>query len=353
MGAGLSGLSCAITLEQHGIKPTVYENRSEPGDRFVNCEIMLSALTKPINDVIKYLSEEYNIYLQPQHNIQQLILYSENEKAKINGQLGFTNLRGRHSNSFDKQLARQLKSPIIFDSSFTYEQLTSQHTHVILATGDAEYAMKLQKYQKDLTVTLKGAIIKGEFDPYTVYGWLNNKLAPKGYGYLIPLSHTKANIVIGVPEYPQTKRYDIDELWDNYRMEVSQKLNQSFLITDTFEVKNYIIGLCKKGRIGNTFFVGNNFGSIMPFLGFGQFAAILSGIFAAHDLLGIGDYNKLTKSIRDSYHESITLRRTMEKMDNSKYDILVKSLQHNPPQKIFTGKRNYLKAISKLLDLFV
>jgi flavin-dependent dehydrogenase len=35
-GAGMSGLSCAITLEKHGIKPTIFEKRNRVGDRFVN-----------------------------------------------------------------------------------------------------------------------------------------------------------------------------------------------------------------------------------------------------------------------------------------------------------------------------
>jgi flavin-dependent dehydrogenase len=353
MGAGLSGLTCAIIMEKHGLKPTIYENRSEAGDRFVNCEIMLSALTKPIDDTIKFLAEEYEIYLQPQHNIQKLILYSEKEKAEIEGQLGFTNMRGRHDNSFEKQLARQVNSKIIYNSNLTYEELTSKHSHVILATGDAAYASKIQDYRKDLTVTLKGAIIKGKFDPYTVYAWLNNKLAPKGYGYLIPISHTKANIVIGFPEYPETIKFDINKLWANFAKDVSQKLNQKITITDHFEVNNYIIGVCEKPRIGNTFFVGNNFGSIMPFLGFGQFAAIMSGVFAGYDLCGKGDYIKLTKTLRESYQESLVLRNTLEKMDNHKYDFLIKNLNYSFTKQVFTGKRNYLKAISKILDFFV
>jgi flavin-dependent dehydrogenase len=42
MGAGLSGLACAITLEKHGITPEIYESRSRVGDRFVNWEVLLS-----------------------------------------------------------------------------------------------------------------------------------------------------------------------------------------------------------------------------------------------------------------------------------------------------------------------
>ncbi|MCC0562950.1 NAD(P)-binding protein [Brevibacillus borstelensis] len=54
MGAGLSGLACAITLEKHGISPAVFEVRERLGDRFVNAESMLSILQKPITDPVAF-----------------------------------------------------------------------------------------------------------------------------------------------------------------------------------------------------------------------------------------------------------------------------------------------------------
>ncbi|MDW7652413.1 MAG: NAD(P)-binding protein, partial [Bacillota bacterium] len=95
MGAGLAGLSCALTLEKHGIKPTIFEKRRQVGDRFPNGEIILSALSSPHVDPLAYLSETYEIHLQPTGHIGKLTVYSEHEKAQISGQLGFSNLRGR------------------------------------------------------------------------------------------------------------------------------------------------------------------------------------------------------------------------------------------------------------------
>src|SRR5690554_3205795 len=94
MGAGLSGLSCAITLERNGISPAIFEKRDKVGDRFVNGEILLSIFSRPVHDCIASLSEEYGIFLKPTSNIQKIELYSKNEKAIIEGHLGFTNIRG-------------------------------------------------------------------------------------------------------------------------------------------------------------------------------------------------------------------------------------------------------------------
>jgi len=42
MGAGLSGLDCAIGLERHGVHPIISEKRSQAGDRFINAELFAS-----------------------------------------------------------------------------------------------------------------------------------------------------------------------------------------------------------------------------------------------------------------------------------------------------------------------
>jgi len=349
MGAGLSGLTCAITLEKNGISPTVFEKRRQVGDRFVNCEILLPVLTRPIKDPIAYFSEEHGIYLKPTGNISNLIIHSQNQSAHIKGHLGFTNTRGRHPVSFEKQLAEQLKSKIVFGSRYTYRQLLKSFTHVVMATGDASYAMKVQDFRQDLSVTLKGAIVSGDFDPYTVRAWLNNELAPKGYGYFIPISEKEANIVIGYPDYPENKRFNINILWDRFYNDVCRVYRQNLRITDGFEISKYIIGICRHPRIGNTFFTGNNFGSIMPFLGFGQFASIYTGIQAARDICGLDDYEKSTKLLRASYQRSVVLRRTLERMDNNRFDIMVKTLNGSLGNRLFNSDKNLLKTAGFLL----
>lgn len=327
MGAGLSGLACAITLEKNGIEPVIFEKRSQVGDRFINGEIMLSVLNRPVRDSIAYLAEEYGIYLKPVGNIKRLILYSEREMAQVTGHIGFSNIRGRDADSFDRQLENQVKSKIVFNSDYSYEELLQDFTHVVMATGDAAYTGKIQNYQQDLTVTLKGATVEGEFNRYTVRAWLNNRLAPKGYGYLIPLSNSEAQIVISYPDYPENQKEDLGKLWDRFYNRVCQDLEQDFKVTDRFEVTRYIIGTCQYPRIGNTYFVGNCFGVINPFLGFGQFNALLTGIYAGLSISGKGSYAELTEGIRKNYHNSLVLRRAFEQLSNKGYDRLVKRIK--------------------------
>lgn len=354
MGAGLSGLACAITLEKNGISPAIFENRSRVGDRFVNGEVLLSILLRPIDDCIATLSEEYGIYLQPTSSIQKMEIFSKHRKATIEGHLGFTNIRGREEDSFESQLQRQIKSQIHFNSKKTYEELQRTYTHVVMATGDGDYSVKMKNYRKDLTVSMKGVIVEGNFDRYTVMTWLNYDFSPYGYGYLIPLSEKEAAISLAIPDLPKNQGFDFNKLWDIFFANVQTQLSQQLKVTDQYKITNYAIGICGKGRIGNTFYVGNCYGSMMPFLGFGQFPSIVSGVFAAYDICGIGKYDELMKTYRQSYENSLVLRRAMEQVSNDGLDRIVQSLQGNWGNRLFHTKRiNPLRVASYLLRPYI
>ncbi|ODA40311.1 NAD(P)-binding protein [Desulfosporosinus sp. BG] len=353
MGAGLSGLACAITLEKYGVSPTIFEKRSRVGDRFVNGEVLMSIFNRPITDDYAYLSESHGIFLQPLANISKMDFFSENCQASVSGHLGFINSRGREDESFESQLSRQVKSEIIFNSIYTYEELLQDFTHIIMATGDAAYALKIQNFQAELTVTLKGATVEGNFDRYHAATWLDNNLAPKGYGFLLPYSEKEATLTIGYPDYPENQSLNVKPLWDRFYTKACKDLDQNLKITDQFEVNNYIMGLCEHPRLGNTFFTGNCFGAMMPAFGFGQFSSILTGVFAASDLCGKGKYEELVKPLRQSYQNSLVLRHAMEQLDNHKLDNLVTFLNNKLSNHLLTNQKlNPLKILSYILRPF-
>ncbi|MFW5787330.1 MAG: NAD(P)-binding protein [Halanaerobiales bacterium] len=349
IGAGLSGLACALRLEKDGIIPVIFEKRNEVGDRFINGEILLAPLSFPIDDTMQYLSRKYNIHLNPLSPINKLIIYSKNKQAEITGHLGFTNIRGRHYQAWEKQLARSLKSNIIFNSNYSYQDIYPSFDRIMIATGDAAYAEKINNFYTELSVCLKGAIIKGKFELDTVRAWINRDISPGGYGYLIPIASDKANIVIGLPQRKNKADPDPRPYWENFLPAVYKAIDQDFEITSHFHIKDYMIGHCYRPQLANTYFIGNNFGAIMPFLGFGQFPSLLTGIYAAIDITGKGNYQKLSAPLRKSYHHSVILRKSMEKLTDSHFDKLVSFLNTGIGQRVFTGKINYLKAASHLL----
>ncbi|MDS1029241.1 NAD(P)/FAD-dependent oxidoreductase [Bacillota bacterium LX-D] len=350
MGAGLSGLVCAKILEQHGINPVIFEKRKIAGDRFVNGEILLDILNRPYANSLAYFANQYGIYLRPIAQINKITFFGENSKGIIRGNLGYSNLRGRHPDSFDHQLAKQVKAKIVYNSDYTIEELAKNFTQVVVATGDAAYNTKMQNYEVDLTVTLKGATVEGIFKFNQLAAWLNNNFAPQGYAYLIPFSGKEANIVFAFPDYPHNAALNIEDLWEKFYTRVCQDLGQNLRVTDTFEVKKYIIGRCLKPRINNILFTGNCFGTINPAFGFGQFNSILTGIYAAKHLCNLGDYEELTKGIKKNYLNSLVLRRIMEQLNNPQLDLLVRFLESKLVSKAFSlGKVDYFKLLSYVL----
>ncbi len=182
--------------------------------------------------------------------------------------------------------------------------------------------------------------------------WLDHRFAPKGYGYLLPFSDKEANIVVAYPD--NIVRANADNLFQTFYEECRKRLGQELPITDQFQVEHYLIGKSAFPRIGNTLFTGNCLGTTMPFLGFGQFAAILSGIYAAYDILGVESYEQLTKQIYKSYDDSLVLRRMVEKLDNEKLDLIVKQLDGYIGEKLFQHTRlNPIKVASFFLRPFL
>jgi flavin-dependent dehydrogenase len=180
LGAGLSGLSCAITLEKFDVTPTIFEKRGCPGDRFVNAEALFSVLNRPVKDCLKFLKEQYDITLTPIDTVNRLVIHSKNKEGTIDGNIGYTNLRGRHENSFENQLSKQVKSKIEFNSTHEYDEIAKNFEYVVLSTGDGDYALKLDNYRCDVTCTLKGATVEGTFLTDTPHVWFNYEILPKG-----------------------------------------------------------------------------------------------------------------------------------------------------------------------------
>lgn len=358
MGAGMSGLSCAITLERNGINPTIFEKRSRVGDRFVNGEATFSILNRPVKDDLKYLEEKHHIHLAPTDRVQKLVVHSKNEIGSIEGNIGYVNIRGRHENSYECQLEKQVKSNINFNSHYEYEKLCKEFEYVILAPGDGAYAAELGNYKCDLTCSIKGAAVEGQFCTNVAHVWFNYDIIPKGYAWLIPFSNKEANLVVAYPDYPSNIKLDINTIWDAFYSMVHRDLRQSFRITDGFQITKYMMGICTKPKIDNTYFVGNCFGTISPGLGFGQFASVLTGIYSAYDLCNLGKYEDLVKPLFKNYNNSLALRRFLESLDNDNMDVIIKNLDNKLLDKLInktigdTNEFDFLKAFAPIMKLW-
>ncbi|WLR51713.1 NAD(P)/FAD-dependent oxidoreductase [Bacillus tianshenii] len=351
MGAGVAGLTCALMLEKHGVTADVFEKRGEVGDRFIIAEAMYTMLNHPF-DSVRMFTEQFGIYIKPTSNIRKNFVHTPNKSTYVEGHLGFTNMRGKHEESLERQLANQFNGKIHFHSDASYEELLHNYTHVVLATGDARDTSNIQPFDKSLAASFKGAIVKGRFHPTEVHTWFNHDFAPKGMGYLIPHTNTEASLVLVYPEYTENEKYVKEELWKRFLDTAEKNIHQSLEVVSEYELSNYVIGEARYPRIGNTLFVGNCYGVINPFLGFGQFISMLTGVYAALDICGVEQYEKLLKPVKKDYRDSLALRRALEYMQNPQYDLIAEILSKEFVGKtLVSPKYSLLKVISKAILL--
>ncbi|MCA0984989.1 NAD(P)-binding protein [Halobacillus yeomjeoni] len=353
IGAGLSGLACAVTLEKYGYTADIFEKRGMAGDRMVFAEGISPLFHTPIKDYIRYLSETYQIDLKPTSNIIRTYIHSKNETASLEGNLGFINLRGKHPQSYDQQLAQLVSSPIHYNHEAEYEEITKEYSHVVLATGDPSDTQKIQPYEVAYEASFKGAIVEGDFKRNEIHTWFNEDFSPKGMAYLLPHSESEATLILVYPQYPEQMVYDKEQLWNDCFAFVQKTLNQKLVMQSEYSLQDFKVGKSAYPRIGNTFFTGNCLGCISPFIGFGEFTALLTGIYAAEDICGLKSYEKQTKAIYQKYHDSLTLRRAIERLDNEQLDRIVKSLHIELLGKALTSSNlEPLKWLSRLIHPF-
>lgn len=108
------------------------------------------------------------------------------------------------------------------------------------------------------------------------------------------------------------------------------------------------MGICDKPKIDNTYFVGNCFGTISPGLGFGQYTSILTGVYSAYDICGLGSYEKLANPLFENYNHSLQFRRFLESLSDDQIDFVVKSLDSKITDKLVDKACNSNSSINLL-----
>ncbi|WP_280770940.1 FAD-dependent oxidoreductase [Salipaludibacillus daqingensis] len=351
IGAGFSGLCAAITLEKHGIFPDIFEIKEEVGDLFDCGHVLFSNLSPLTGDVVRYMTEEHGIIIRPDANIRKLTVFSEREQVSIHGQFGYFIQNSQHKPSISLQLKEQIKTPIHFNSKVSYEELLHEYSHVLVATAEPEeFTAKIGLFEKEKQGSLTWKNIKGNFDRYELTAWLDNNIAPKGYGFLIPYNSKEACLGISIPSKEHIGDGGLDHYWETFMERAEKNLQMSFHVPNKkYQANDRATGLCRYPRIGNTFFIGACYSSALPYIGAGYFTHMLTGVYAAQDLLGMGEFENLTKPIWKTYHQGIVARDVWSSFDNRDFDFIVKLVQRRLTKKAITGEYNLLSLITRLI----
>lgn len=317
IGAGLSGLACAHRLTQLGVTPRVFEEDREVGGFFPVAEALLEVLYRPVDDPLRALAERYDLYVHPQQSITRFVLESTHERAVLEGFRGFVLMRGRHPDSLERQMARQVEVPIEYGPT-DLRSIARESDYVVVATGDPKVVSQVQPWYRDLSGQLAVATIHGSFLPREALVWFGRDFAPEGYGFLLPWSGDQATLSIAVPEHVG----DVEVLWQRFL----PRLDFDFEVDDVKTIHNFQSGHVEKNRIGNFLFVGNAGGTLMPFMGFGIWDSLLSGFWAAEAIVQKKDFNRMMRPIAASYRRSLGMRRLFARLHDPGLDRLVRML---------------------------
>lgn len=318
IGAGLSGLSCAIELERHGIKPVIFEKRAHVGEALDYSIIWPRIINRPIADPLKYLKKEYAIDLTPQKPIKKMVMLSPGRNAVERGSLGYIFMRGFSIQALEKQLLNYVDSPVLFNKYVEAEDIKDEFDYVVVANASNSTASNLGVWTETFNAHVRIALVLGKFKPDEIIMWLDTSYAKNGFCYLIPISDKEASLVQIVNGITG---YESDYYWKQFLFK--ENLNYSISITTDSE---HDCGFAQPVQVDNILFTGNAAGFTDDLIGCGGLNAIESGMLAARAIAYGKDYNTLARPIFEDIIKLHELRKSMNTLDNAKMDRLVNFL---------------------------
>lgn len=279
LGAGLSGLTCAINLARAGYSVEVYEKCSKVGGHYKQNPQMLPNWFS-YQDVIEEL-EACGIKIGWLNKIKQVEIYLKDQKVVFYGKkisVGYTILRGGDG-SFEQDLARQAES-------LGVKIITNCDKNVqtdVIATGAS----------KILTVGY-GQVFKGNFDPEKLKVVFNPDWCPSvGYCYFFP--HSREVATVKTSKTLKDEGVDVKKNLEEFKKQyLGEKIRRENFLYDFGTKRSF--GVPKTAKTaGGALLVGEAAGFQDELFRFGIRYAIISGFLAAESIIKGLDYDKLWK----------------------------------------------------------
>jgi len=330
IGAGPSGLACALELEKLGIYPDVYEQRHRPGEMFDHCAAVLEIFTRPL-DPLGQLKDKFGLEIRPIQRIRAITMKSPNKKVTVRGNLGYFCMRGHDPSSVETQLYRMLKGPLITNTRAEYTDLARRYDYVVVANGSYDSARSEGIYSVILQTKMIGGTVLGSFDLNTLLMWIDTRYSTASYAYLCPMEKNRAFLGLVVNDST------VEEARQHWRLFWEIERHPYDQINEVIVEHN--AGFVYPHQVGNLLFVGIAGGFQEPFLGFGMISSVKSGLLAARAIATGQNYEDLLVQLKEDMQHSLILRDLMNRADNRDFDRVMKVLSV-PGVKQFTYNTN-------------
>jgi digeranylgeranylglycerophospholipid reductase len=321
IGGGFSGLACAHELERLGVSPDIYEKRESIGEPISHVTADLEMSHRPVRDALDYFRECLNIRLEPLERLKTIVHFSPHVKTVVKGNnLGYLLENTSSPLSIKKQLLRDLKtSRIILNTEAHPLKLKKDYDYIAVATGNYIFPNEFGLWQEWLQCYVRGALVYGSFDPGALLMWLNKDYCKNGYAYLAPFDKDRAALILIVTDINER---EIDHYWDLF----IYSENLGYSIGEQFKLEHRA-GFVYPRIIENMMMIGNAGGGLDPFLGFGLFNSLVSGVSAARAIAAGFDYEKQIKKIMNRNKDMREFRKVFNTMTNRDYDNLLTAMK--------------------------
>jgi len=323
IGAGISGLACALALEKRGIVPDVFERFDRCGGRVPFKTSILQIIQRPVRDPLAYLENNFGLRITPVDRLVEIVRFSEHKVSKSSGQLGVTFEVGPGPLSLNNELHRRLSATRVrFGTGADYRKLASQYDRVVVATGTPYVAMELGLWTDIMRTWVRGAVVLGDFDPTRWLVWYNKAYCNAGYAYLAPFDARRASLVQIISD---VREDEIEPYWRLFQQQ--EKLpwpeKQGFIL-------EHIVGFCHPREVDNIILIGNSGGFMESIFGFGLYFGLISGVCAAQAIAGNSSYDEKVSFLDERLYESYLLRRALFNFQNKDYDTLMTMFNMKP-----------------------
>lgn len=315
IGAGLSGLACALELKRNGITPVVFERAGSPGGGLDYLVVVLRIFRRSLGNPMHYFKTRYNIDLSPVCRLHNIVMKGPTRTASVQGRLGHIFQKGSDVRSIESQLIRAGDIAVYFDTIAHINDIYDRFSHIIVASGCYSIPKEHGGFNLTFQSHTRIARILGEFKTGFIKMWLNRDYANSGYVYMVADNPEYADLVMSVTDITNREM-------DYYWKEFLTKENIANPIVSTDDVEQHI-GSSSCSQKGKLYFIGNAGGMIDNFLGFGACRAMESGILAARAIAGGYDFNKMMKPFIAETKRLEEYRKMVNRLGNEGFDRLV------------------------------
>ncbi|GAB6178750.1 NAD(P)/FAD-dependent oxidoreductase [Desulfotomaculum defluvii] len=356
IGAGIAGLSAALTLERNGFQPDIFEQNALVADHYSHVGVILNMAYRRIStEPLKYLNKMLTIKLSPLETINNLIIHSKSSTANVKGEtIGYSFIVGPETNSLQRQILGYIKnSKILYEQRESLENLRQKYDYVIVATGSRSEDYIADKYLKDwkqyLVAYSRVAKIYGTFEPNTAIVWGNKEILKDGYAFLAPFSRNIASLYVTVPHVDGWG--ELDQCWKAFFKQ--EGILEKATLLGTFE-RTHVSAYSNSVTWKNCLFIGDQGCFLDPFLGLGAATAIVSGVMAARAIIENTSYDELVQEHKKIISVMSKVRNLYDNIDDKTFDSIVSYEENAIIKKLIYGTTiDWLKYSSLTLGPFV